>query len=104
MGSALRPRIQVKYAESESARIEAIALCDRALASAGSLALQHESDRARIEELTFQLVCATKDNEKLKDKLKDVVADRNSLHEEVMMHNGGGLAVLSGEVTARRRR
>ena len=73
------------------------------LASALSLAPQGEIDRARIAELTSQLTSAANDNDKLKEKLRDVVADRNRLHDECMMHNAGGLAVLSGEVPARRR-
>ena len=97
-------RVKLQHGESESARIEAVDLCDRAFASASRLALQNKDDRARIEKLTSKLEGVTKDNEKLKDKLKDVVADRNSLHEEVMMHSDDCLAVSSDEVTARRRR
>lgn len=73
------------------------------LASALSL-LQGEIDRARIAELRSQLTSAANDNDTLKDKLNGVVADRNRLHDDLMMHNVGGLTVLSGEVTARRRR
>ena len=76
---------------------------DCILAHVVSLALQGELARARINELESQLAPAAKDNEKLRDKLEDVVTGRNSLHEEVMMHSDGGLAVLSGEVTTRRR-
>ena len=71
--------------------------------SALSVAPQGEIDRARIAELTSQLTSAANDNDKLKEKLRDVVADRNRLHDECMMHNAGGLAMLSGEVPARRR-
>ena len=73
------------------------------LASALSLAPLGEIDRARIAELTSQLTSAANDNDKLKEQLRDVVADRNRLRDECMMHNAGGLAVLSGEVPARRR-
>ena len=64
---------------------------------------QGDIDRARIAELTSQLTSVANDNDKLKEKLRDVVAERNRLHEECMMHNAGGLAFLSGEVPARRR-
>ena len=74
------------------------------LASALSLAPQGEIDRARIAELTSQLTSAANDNDKLKEKLKDVVADRNRLLDEIRMHTVGGFAVLNGAVTARRPR